>query len=188
MSNIYPKLRNVNSNSNWQTATLGDVVKEYKVSNKLIHHQNLLSLSYGKIVPKDIESKKGLLPASFDTYQIIKENIIVFRVTDLQNDKKSLRVGIALFKYENGIQDLENLPEIEIMKFDEKYDVDDQSNLGCFSSFWNSSDLITVIDEDFEFKVKESGTYVISVVIHAGGEDIECTGVAAFQFPITISE
>ena len=95
MSNIYPKLRNVNSNSNWQTATLGDVVKEYKVSNKLIHHQNLLSLSYGKIVPKDIESKKGLLPASFDTYQIIKENIIVFRVTDLQNDKKSLRVGIS---------------------------------------------------------------------------------------------
>lgn len=75
MSNIYPKLRNVNSNSNWQTATLGDGVKEYKVSNKLIHHQNLLSLSYGKIVPKDIESKKGLLPASFDTYQIIKEDI-----------------------------------------------------------------------------------------------------------------
>lgn len=95
MSNIYPKLRNVNSNSNWQTATLGDVVKEYKVSNKLVHHQNLLSLSYGKIVPKDIESKKGLLPASFDTYQIIKEDIIVFRVTDLQNDKKSLRVGIS---------------------------------------------------------------------------------------------
>lgn len=95
MSNIYPKLRYVNSNSNWQTATLGDVVKEYKVSNKLIHHQNLLSLSYGKIVPKDIESKKGLLPASFDTYQIIKEDIIVFRVTDLQNDKKSLRVGIS---------------------------------------------------------------------------------------------
>ena len=43
----------------------------------------------------DIESKKGLLPASFDTYQIIKKDIIVFRVTDLQNDKKSLRVGIS---------------------------------------------------------------------------------------------
>lgn len=95
MSNIYPRLRNVNSNCNWQIATLGEVVKEYKVSNKHIHHQNLLSLSYGKIVPKDIGSKKGLLPASFDTYQIIKEDIIVFRVTDLQNDKKSLRVGIS---------------------------------------------------------------------------------------------
>lgn len=120
----------------------------------------------------------------------VDENIKVSLNGELSSsDKvKSLRVGIALFKYENGIQDLENLPEIEIMKFDEKYDVDDQSNLGCFSSFWNSLDLITVIDEDFEFKVKESGTYLISVVIHAGGEDIECTGVAAFQFPITISE
>lgn len=85
MSNIHPKLRNVNYNSNWQIATLGDVVKEYKVPNQHIHHQNLLSLSYGKIVQKDIESKKGLLPASFDTYQVIKEGIIVFRVTDLQN-------------------------------------------------------------------------------------------------------
>lgn len=65
------------------------------MSNKYVHHQNLLSLSYGKIVKKDIEAKKGLLPASFDTYQIIKEGIIVFRVTDLQNDKKSLRVGIS---------------------------------------------------------------------------------------------
>ncbi|MBR5084478.1 MAG: restriction endonuclease subunit S [Prevotella sp.] len=71
------------------------VAKQYFVSNKRVHHQNLLSLSYGKIKKKDIKSKKGLLPASFDTYQIIKEGIIVFRFTDLQNDKKSLRVGIA---------------------------------------------------------------------------------------------
>ena len=71
------------------------VAKQFFVSNKRVHHQNLLSLSYGKIKKKDIKSKKGLLPASFDTYQIIKEGIIVFRFTDLQNDKKSLRVGIA---------------------------------------------------------------------------------------------
>ena len=95
MSNKYPKLRKNNSCDNWLFTTLGDVTREYKVSNKYVHHQNLLSLSYGKIVKKDIEAKKGLLPASFDTYQIIKEGIIVFRVTDLQNDKKSLRVGIS---------------------------------------------------------------------------------------------
>lgn len=95
MSNKYPKLRKKNSCDNWLFTTLGDVTREYKVSNKYVHHQNLLSLSYGKIVKKDIEAKKGLLPASFDTYQIIKEGIIVFRVTDLQNDKKSLRVGIS---------------------------------------------------------------------------------------------
>lgn len=95
MSSINPRLRKTDSKENWNIAKLGEVVKEYRVSNKLVHHQNLLSLSYGKIVQKDIESKKGLLPASFDTYQIIKEDIIVFRVTDLQNDKKSLRVGIS---------------------------------------------------------------------------------------------
>ena len=95
MSNKYPKLRKKNSCDNWLFTTLGDVTREYKVSNKYVHHQNLLSLSYGKIIKKDIEAKKGLLPASFDTYQIIKEGIIVFRVTDLQNDKKSLRVGIS---------------------------------------------------------------------------------------------
>lgn len=95
MSKVNPQIRKTGSHDNWSISKLGDVAKEYKVSNKLVHHQNLLSLSYGKIVQKDIESKKGLLPASFDTYQIIKEDIIVFRVTDLQNDKKSLRVGIS---------------------------------------------------------------------------------------------
>ena len=95
MSSVNPQLRKADFKDNWSIAKLGEVVKEYKVSNKLVHHQNLLSLSYGKIVQKDIESKKGLLPASFDTYQIIKEDIIVFRVTDLQNDKKSLRVGLS---------------------------------------------------------------------------------------------
>ena len=44
---------------------------------------------------KDIQTKKGLLPASFDTYQMVKDGIIVFRFTDLQNDHKSHRVGLA---------------------------------------------------------------------------------------------
>ena len=44
---------------------------------------------------KDILTKKGLLPASFETYHMVKDGIIVFRFTDLQNDHKSLRVGLA---------------------------------------------------------------------------------------------
>lgn len=44
---------------------------------------------------KNIKSKKGLLPNSFDTYQIVKDGIIVMRFTDLQNDHKSLRIGLA---------------------------------------------------------------------------------------------
>ena len=37
----------------------------------------------------------GLLPESFDNYNIIDVNDIVLRLTDLQNDHKSLRVGIV---------------------------------------------------------------------------------------------
>lgn len=82
-------------NGDWAIAKFSILAKPYFMSNKNIHHQNLLSLSYGKIVKKDIQTKKGLLPASFDTYQMVKDGIIVFRFTDLQNDHKSLRVGLA---------------------------------------------------------------------------------------------
>jgi len=79
----------------WSIRKLSQVATEYFVSNKSIHHQNLLSLSYGAIVRKDINTTEGLLPASFDTYQVVKKDIIVMRLTDLQNDHRSLRVGIA---------------------------------------------------------------------------------------------
>lgn len=67
---------------------LGLVANKYFISNQNIHHQNLLSLSYGKIKKRDINSDKGLLPVSFDTYQIVKDGVIVMRFTDLQNDQK----------------------------------------------------------------------------------------------------
>ena len=90
-----PKIRFKVFNEEWNEAPLGQLVKEHRVSNQFVHHQNLLSLSYGKIVRRDIHANKGLLPASFDTYQIIDKDTIVFRVTDLQNDKRSLRVAIS---------------------------------------------------------------------------------------------
>lgn len=90
-----PEVRFKGFTGEWHIDKLSNYANYYKVSNENIHHQNLLSLSYGRIVRKNIKSKKGLLPASFDTYQVIKENIIVLRFTDLQNDHKSLRVGIA---------------------------------------------------------------------------------------------
>jgi type I restriction enzyme S subunit len=64
-----------------------------KLNNKKLSETNLLSLSYGKIIRKDIETAFGLLPASFESYQIVKKGNLVLRLTDLQNDKKSLRVG-----------------------------------------------------------------------------------------------
>lgn len=63
--------------------------------NSLGQENNLLSLSYGRIICKDINTTDGLLPESFNTYNIIEKDDIVLRLTDLQNDKKSLRVGIA---------------------------------------------------------------------------------------------
>jgi type I restriction enzyme S subunit len=90
-----PEIRLQGFEGEWKECPFHVVAKPYFISNKYVHHQNLLSLSYGKIKRKDINSGKGLLPASFDTYQIIKDGIIVFRFTDLQNDKKSLRVGLA---------------------------------------------------------------------------------------------
>ncbi len=79
----------------WEVRTLSQMAKEHFISNKNVHHQNLLSLSYGKIVKKDINTTEGLLPASFDGYQIVENGNIVLRLTDLQNDHKSLRVGLS---------------------------------------------------------------------------------------------
>lgn len=68
---------------------------ERKHKNILGREENLLSLSYGKIVRKDINTSDGLLPASFNTYNIVEADDIVIRPTDLQNDKKSLRTGLV---------------------------------------------------------------------------------------------
>lgn len=63
--------------------------------NSNLKETNLLSLSYGKVVRRDINSLDGLLPASFETYQIVTPNFIVFRLTDLQNDQRSLRTALV---------------------------------------------------------------------------------------------
>lgn len=79
----------------WQTRPLFAVVRANTESNKAGAESNLLSLSYGRIIRKDITANDGLLPASFDTYQVIRQNDIVLRLTDLQNDKRSLRSAIS---------------------------------------------------------------------------------------------
>lgn len=68
---------------------------ERKTKNYALKEQNLLSLSYGKIIRKDINTNGGLLPASFNTYNIVEAGDIIIRPTDLQNDKRSLRTGLV---------------------------------------------------------------------------------------------
>lgn len=81
--------------SHWRVHTLYQLVTQVKEKNSNLQEKNLLSLSYGKIKRKDIDSPDGLLPASFDGYNIIENGDIVLRLTDLQNDHTSLRVGLA---------------------------------------------------------------------------------------------
>lgn len=79
----------------WSVLYLSQTATEQKISNKDFNNQNLLSLSYGKIINKDINKTDGLLPTSFETYQVVHDGNIILRLTDLQNDHKSLRVGLA---------------------------------------------------------------------------------------------
>lgn len=68
---------------------------ENKDRNRRLEEKTVLSLSYGHIVVKPEEKMTGLVPESFDSYQLIRPGDIVIRTTDLQNDQTSLRVGIA---------------------------------------------------------------------------------------------
>ena len=79
----------------WEVKPLCGCASERCESNKGMIEDNLLSLSYGRIVQKDMSSNDGLLPESFETYQIVRRGDIVFRLTDLQNDKRSLRSAMV---------------------------------------------------------------------------------------------
>ena len=81
--------------SEWNVDILSLHLYDHCNHNKELKEKNLLSLSYGRIVRKDINTKEGLLPESFNRYNIIEKGDIVLRLTDLQNDKKSLRTGLC---------------------------------------------------------------------------------------------
>ncbi len=81
--------------AHWEERSLIQVAEEQQIKNTGMVEDNLLSLSYGKIINKDINTIDGLLPASFEGYQIINSGNIVLRLTDLQNDHRSLRTGLA---------------------------------------------------------------------------------------------
>ena len=86
---------------------LGDVPEHWKilpgkacyslkqVPNKGMQEATVLSLSYGQIKIKPEEKLHGLVPASFETYQVVEPGDIICRPTDLQNDWTSLRFGLS---------------------------------------------------------------------------------------------
>lgn len=75
-----------------------NIFSENKRSNKGLIEDTVLSLSYGEVIIKPLENMFGLMPESFETYQIINPNDIIIRCMDLQNDKKSLRTGISRYR------------------------------------------------------------------------------------------
>ena len=78
---------------NWKILKISQIFNQVKCKNKDLVEKNLLSLSYGKVKRRNIDAKEGLLPENFEGYNIIEKDDIVLRLTDLQNDHKSLRVG-----------------------------------------------------------------------------------------------
>ena len=81
--------------NDWEERPLWTILHPRKNKNSEGKEQNLLSLSYGHIIRKNIDTATGLLPESFNGYNIIEKGDIVLRLTDLQNDMRSLRTGLA---------------------------------------------------------------------------------------------
>jgi len=79
----------------WQVMPGRACYTEKKEPNTGLKEKTVLSLSYGKIVVKPVEKLHGLVPESFETYQIVDPGDIIIRPTDLQNDWNSLRFGLS---------------------------------------------------------------------------------------------
>lgn len=79
----------------WDLAPLWSVAPRVDNKNVGMVEKNLLSLSYGRVIRKDITAIGGLRPESYETYNVIEDGDVVLRMTDLQNDKKSIRTGQA---------------------------------------------------------------------------------------------
>jgi type I restriction enzyme S subunit len=78
----------------WDVKPFFSLMVQHKESNTGLKESNILSLSYGRVIRKR-KTNEGLLPASYETYQIVKPGYMIFRLTDLQNDHKSLRSGLV---------------------------------------------------------------------------------------------
>jgi len=79
----------------WEVSPGRSCFYEKKESNVGMVEKTVLSLSYGRIVVKLEKNLRGLVPESFETYQVVDPGDIICLPTDLQNDHTSLRFGIS---------------------------------------------------------------------------------------------
>ena len=81
--------------ADWQVGPGRICIYENKDKNTGMKENTVLSLSYGRVIVKDEDKMTGLVPESYETYQIVQPGDIIIRGTDLQNDVTSLRTGLA---------------------------------------------------------------------------------------------
>jgi type I restriction enzyme S subunit len=81
--------------AHWEVRPAFGVFSPNNESNRGMKERTVLSLSYGRIIVKSAEKLHGLVPESFETYQVVNPGDIVLRTVDLQNDHTSLRVGLV---------------------------------------------------------------------------------------------
>jgi type I restriction enzyme S subunit len=81
--------------ADWRVEPGRQCLYENKDKNTGMKESTVLSLSYGRVIVKDEDKLTGLVPESFETYQMVQPGDIIIRGTDLQNDMTSLRTGLA---------------------------------------------------------------------------------------------
>jgi len=79
--------------SHWSVRPGLAVLEENRRKNSDLLESQVLSLSYGRVVVKPLDKQRGLVPDSYEGYQVLDPGDIVVRPTDLQNDQTSIRIG-----------------------------------------------------------------------------------------------
>ena len=81
--------------SDWDVLPGRACLYESSEKNTGMKEDTVLSLSFGRVKVKPVAEQFGLVPESYETYQIVQPGDIIIRGTDLQNDVTSLRTGLA---------------------------------------------------------------------------------------------
>jgi len=61
--------------SHWEIEKTKRFFRSFKEINKGNKEKNVLSLTYKGVIKNNIDSPNGLIPASYETYQIFEKNI-----------------------------------------------------------------------------------------------------------------
>lgn len=96
----YPKYKNTTTGwlpsipFDWKINRGKFYFRNRKIINKTMSCDNVLSLTMNGVLHRSELGEGGLLPTSYDTFQIFEINNLVFKLIDLENYKTS-RVGIV---------------------------------------------------------------------------------------------